>query len=285
MIYLTFFTIICCFFLYTGSLPGAVLSGAEIPRKREARVEIVKDIDMENLKEVSRVIILADQPVQNYQASFLNRPLRFVVDLTGNWKNSGDAVLNMKDDMIRSIRVGEHPDKLRVVMDLKNNGPFSPIIEEYPRGFSIIMEKQPACLRDSAKEEENSTEKTGRQRGADDDRKHKRILKAVLPRSPENGEFSLLISADGPVQDYTSFFLTDETPPKFVADLAGKWKNPGKSVFKVESDITEAVRVGEHPDFLRVVMDLRLNEPLSPFFRELPEGLMITVKRKVVVTD
>ncbi len=300
--YLTFFTIIFFFFFCMGSVPGAVRAGSvsgndvikkasglyesvEIPEKQEARVEIVKDIDMENLKEVLRVIILADHPVQKYESAFLNTPLRFVIDLTGNWKNSGDSVLNVEDDMIRRIRVGEHPDKLRVVMDLKDKGPFSPIIEEYPRGFSVIMKKQPAYLRDSVRKKDNGTEGTCLQKGAAADQKNRRVLRAILPQSLPNGEFSLLISADAPIRDYTCFFLTDETPPKFVVDLSGKWKNPGKSVFKAESDMTEAVRVGEHPGFLRVVTDLRINEPLSPVFKELPEGLLITIKRKVVVTN
>lgn len=106
------------------------------------RVEVLKDIDFITLTEVFRVVVAARVPVGKYHLFFLSKPLRLVLDLKGSWKNAGDPVMTVKDARVRRIRIGEHADKLRVVMDLKGKELPSPVIEEFPKGIGVSLPRR-----------------------------------------------------------------------------------------------------------------------------------------------
>lgn len=115
---------------------GDVSAESEIA---EVRVEILKDIDTITLTEIFRVVIAAKAPIGKYHLFFLNKPLRLVIDLNGTWKNAGYPVMKVKDAKVIRIRIGEHADKLRVVMDLKGKELPSPVIEEFPKGIGVSL--------------------------------------------------------------------------------------------------------------------------------------------------
>ena len=62
-----------------------------------------------------------------------------MIDLPGKWKNLGYSELKLKGDMVKSIRVGEHSDKLRLVMNLRDQGTMDPVIKESSRGLELII--------------------------------------------------------------------------------------------------------------------------------------------------
>ena len=271
----------------TGIIPLNPLhppENSDTARQRTGYVEILKDVDFQFLEEAFRVIIAADGPIAGYQLFFLNNPLRMVIDLPGDWKNSGKSVLTVNDDMIRRIRVGEHPGDLRVVMDLFGKEPLSPTVEELPKGLSFTMRKMPEYLfpspgKEMRKTDTFSEEVSGLSTVSDTT---ERILKDILYESSAE-EFHAVVSSDKPIRQYSSFFLTDENPPKLVVDLAGKWKKPGKFLFKAANTMVQNIRVGIHPAYLRIVMDLKEKETLASVIEESPEGLSIRVKKKEVV--
>lgn len=86
-----------------------------------------------------RVVILADRPVKKYESFFLASPPRLVIDLAGKWKNTGYSGLTLNGDKVKGIRVGEHFDRLRVVMDLKNRGTVYPNIKQSSRGLELTI--------------------------------------------------------------------------------------------------------------------------------------------------
>jgi hypothetical protein len=83
--------------------------------------------------------------------------------------------------------------------------------------------------------------------------KGSRTLTALAPRSVD-GRFELVASAGGPVKETNIFPLSD--PPKLVIDLAGKWDRKVKSPVAVDGPLVKRVRLGNHPEFLRLVLDL-----------------------------
>ncbi len=112
-----------------------------------AHILIINDVDLEKVEDVLRVVIAASVPIKKYHLFFLDRPLRLVIDLSGKWKNSGRSSVAVKNDVIRMIRVGEQTDRLRFVIDLKTREQPSPIIEELPRGLSLILKKKSGFFR------------------------------------------------------------------------------------------------------------------------------------------
>ncbi|OQY59435.1 MAG: hypothetical protein B6245_06680 [Desulfobacteraceae bacterium 4572_88] len=269
------FALICV--MVTGMLPGLSLAGNPwgeftplevVPSEaeesadqtdmseRSGRVEILNDIRVEDLTETLRVVVAADGPVRDYQLSFPDDGFKLVLDLPGKWKNDGKSSFEVNHDTIRRIRVGESDGRLRVVLDLSGKGILSPIIEELPKGLSLTMRKLPAY------------------------QQRKRVLEIIQPRISQEGDFKIALSADGPVREHRFFFLKDEDPAKLVIDLPGRWEYPGDSMIKVADTSIENIRVGEHPDYLRVVLDLNVRELPPPMFMESSEGLIITVKRR-----
>lgn len=112
-----------------------------------ARVLIINDVDLENVEDVLRVVVFANIPIRKYRLFFLDSPLRLVIDLPGKWKNPGKSYVMLKNDMIQRIRVGEQADRLRFVLDLKGREQPSPIVEELPRGLSLVLKKRSGFFR------------------------------------------------------------------------------------------------------------------------------------------
>ncbi len=96
-------------------------------------------IETQRYKRKYRIVLLADSPIKKYEAFFLDTPARLIIDLPGAWKNVGYSKLMMHDAKVKHIRVGEHRDKLRIVLDLKSQKPISPIITESPRGLILTI--------------------------------------------------------------------------------------------------------------------------------------------------
>ena len=83
---------------------------------------------------------------------------------------------------------------------------------------------------------------------------------------------------DGPVKAYKSFFLQD--PPRFVIDLDGEWQTRRWPEIRVNSDLVKKIRIGRHPDRLRIVMDLKIGQVPSSKLSDSPEGLVVILQRK-----
>ncbi len=103
-----------------------------------------------------------------------------------------------------------------------------------------------------------------------------RAVKKVLSRDNDE-EFKMILSTDGPIRKYSRFALNP--PPKLVLDIPGKWRYPGDTVLPVESDIVESIRVGEHSDMLRVVIDLKGRKTMIPAIEETEDGLVLIIKK------
>lgn len=91
------------------------------------------------IKKELRVVLLADHAIEKYETFLLDTPSRLVVDLPGKWKNTGYSELKLNVVKLQSIRIGEHPDKLRIVFDLANKKPIPPIVKKSSRGLILIL--------------------------------------------------------------------------------------------------------------------------------------------------
>ena len=91
------------------------------------------------------------------------------------------------------------------------------------------------------------------------------------------GDFVMTIVAGEPISDYQIFPL--KSPPKLVIDLKGNWKRRTDKAVAVDSSLVSRVRLGEHTDFLRVVLDFKDAPPVMPEVSMTPEGLRAVFKR------
>ena len=90
--------------------------------------------------------VVTDRPVGDVQARLFKDPRRLAVDLMGSWRKHGDAVVRAAEGPVKTVRVGEHPDHLRLVLDFRNPGPgpeLSPEIAKTPDGVTVAFPVTP----------------------------------------------------------------------------------------------------------------------------------------------
>ncbi|MCP4111021.1 MAG: AMIN domain-containing protein [Desulfobacteraceae bacterium] len=103
-----------------------------------------------------------------------------------------------------------------------------------------------------------------------------RILKAIRSKG-WNGYFNMVISADESIKKYKAFPLNN--PPRLVINIYGKWKSHESSAKEVKSDLVSKVRIGEHPDYISVVLDIKNGKVPTPVIKESSEGLDLTLRK------
>jgi len=105
-----------------------------------------------------------------------------------------------------------------------------------------------------------------------------RILEIKTQDKP--GEFVLTIVTDGPVEKVTSFHA--KGPARLAVDLQGYWQSALGASIPVEGELFERVRLGAHPDKLRLVVDYRDKE-LSAFSEQIvekqPKGVVVRIPK------
>ncbi|MBW1801918.1 MAG: AMIN domain-containing protein [Deltaproteobacteria bacterium] len=83
---------------------------------------------------------MSSRPIRSYRSFFVSKPSRFVIDIKGEWHFQGLPKLKMKNDHVGGMRFGVHPEKLRVVIDLKGQQRVSWVIKESSNGLVLTIE-------------------------------------------------------------------------------------------------------------------------------------------------
>ena len=84
----------------------------------------IKDIAVKTESGLTRVNIVMDGGVGDYSAFVLAKPDRLVVDIWGLKVNRGLEERSINAQGIQQVRVGQHPDKVRLVFDASGALPF-----------------------------------------------------------------------------------------------------------------------------------------------------------------
>jgi hypothetical protein len=162
------------------------------------------------------------------------------------------------------------PEKKITTVETKAGLPKKPAVSaEIPEQNEIPVEKN--TLTASTKPLEIEKQKTSVE--------NFRILRGLQPvASP--GEFKLTVTADGTIDEQKVFFLLNDSPDKLVLDFPGKWKNPKRfRKIQADSDIVKQIRIGEHPDKIRLVLDLKVKGSLYQDVKETLNGCILTLKK------
>jgi hypothetical protein len=104
----------------------------------------VLEFKVQNLPGEFVLTIVTDTPVEKVESFHAKSPARLVVDIMGGWQAPGPSNRTVDSDLVEKIRVGVHPDKLRLVMDYKAKDlpqVSEPIIERQPRAVVIRLPK------------------------------------------------------------------------------------------------------------------------------------------------
>ena len=96
-------------------------------------------------------------------------------------------------------------------------------------------------------------------------------------RQIEEGDgFRMALESSGPIEDFAAF--TMKNPPRLVINLSGTWEIRGQRTFPMQDDLVRRVRIGEHPRFLSVVLDLKRAAPADPRIDKTDKGITLTLE-------
>ncbi|EPR32440.1 localization of periplasmic protein complexe [Alkalidesulfovibrio alkalitolerans DSM 16529] len=91
-------------------------------------------------------------------------------------------------------------------------------------------------------------------------------------RGIKDGELMVRLVFGGPV-DFSTFFL--ENPKRMILDVPGDWAPKGAREMVVASHGLKSVRLGRHPDKLRVVFDLDPQTAYRSETSKIDDGLVV----------
>jgi type IV pilus assembly protein PilQ len=92
--------------------PAKIAAAAKAPKVASAKVKAL-------VAGPNGIEIQADGPIDNVDSFLLSNPDRVVVDLFGAKSGMTHAKETFADGLVSQARIGEHPDKVRVVLDLR----------------------------------------------------------------------------------------------------------------------------------------------------------------------
>ncbi|NWF55085.1 MAG: type IV pilus secretin PilQ [Syntrophaceae bacterium] len=85
------------------------------PVKPLMKAKSLRGVDVSAKPEGIEVGLKGDGPIPDYNSFQLARPTRLAVDLPKMTNASGKANINVGNQLLKEIRIGQHPDKIRVV--------------------------------------------------------------------------------------------------------------------------------------------------------------------------
>lgn len=207
-----------------------------------------------------KLLVLADGVMKDYRSMRLDKPDRIVIDIEGVREQLKIDSLQINSPLVKKVRVGQHPGYTRVVLDTPGKPRLDYDIKPTKSGLIVNI------YRDNNKAV-TSDEKLKNLRKA----KH---LTGISVEKVING-VRVFLAGDGSFGDYTSRLI--EKPDRLVLDIKGVKELLDIDKLPVNSTLLKAVRIGQHPGMLRLVLDLPGSTEIKYDIKALSDGLLVEV--------
>lgn len=116
---------------------------APAPAEKPAEGQgLVREVKLNVWQNGSVLKVATDRPAEGASAFAAASPKRLVLDLPGKWKSQAQSIYRFESGPIKAIRVGVHPDKVRVVVDFREDSgrlEAVPRIEQSEGGLSLTI--------------------------------------------------------------------------------------------------------------------------------------------------
>jgi type IV pilus assembly protein PilQ len=141
----------------------------------------IKDIKVSQTPEGHKITIVADTEIEKYHSYSLQKPNRLAIDLPMTKSLLKKPLFDIRNPLIEKVRVGQKPDKVRIVIDLKG--------ERFPL-YQIAQERN--YLDISIKEEKEISQNREKQQKISYDSELDEITlpKENEPESPKPKEYT-----------------------------------------------------------------------------------------------
>ena len=193
-----------------------------------------------------------------YTVFKLTKPERIIVDLPDMLPNENYRILEVQNDFITHIKSTQIQDKgesfLRVEVGLQNDYSYN---AEH-KNNSIFIALSPKTIAgpkiETPKAAEAKADPTPEKISASQTAAKKVCIKDIKISQTAAGH-NIAIVADSEIEKYHSYSL--QKPNRLTIDLPGAKSLLKKPAYTVGGSLIEKVRVGQKPDQVRIVIDLK----------------------------
>lgn len=236
---------------------------AEEPSDEQRAEEVMNSVESINVVGDGDKILIETTGTVRYTVFKLSDPPRLIVDMPGviidkvppridvdNYfiegitaesyggeERIGRVVIRLKDGIYHDVKSGENSILISLNEDDYESAAEQEAVDVLAEGVDVDEEMmaEPAEEKAAAKVLDTA----------------KNVLK--IESKGNGGKTVINVVADGAIENYNSFELDD--PARVVVDLWGLDNSSGANSVKVGGDYIKAVRIGRHPDKLRLVFD------------------------------
>lgn len=128
-------------------LPKEVQEAKATPAKQLPKAKSMKEVAVIAKSDLVEVDIKGDGLVSDYRSFSLSRPPRLIVDLLKITNTFSKKNIDVGSRLLKDIRIGQHPDKIRLVLTFPGlKVPPYKVIEEGP-GLKVFLGKIPEASR------------------------------------------------------------------------------------------------------------------------------------------
>ncbi|MFQ5428021.1 MAG: type IV pilus secretin PilQ [Thermodesulfobacteriota bacterium] len=223
-------------------------------------------------------VIIATNKTAEYSAFTLTNPLRLVIDLPeanlydvldtvkvnnrflksinvvtyGGKEKIGRIILELQDSVEHEVKSGEDG----LIIELKHD-PLAGMPEGYIEDKAVVV----ASSEGGVVLAENQVEEEALEEAIVDTLDPATIVEGIQSFT-EDSDIVIQIVSDGAIGKYNTFELSD--PSRVVIDVWDVSNSTGLKVMRVDGTEIKDVRVGNHPDKVRFVIDLNV-EDIPPY--------------------
>jgi type IV pilus assembly protein PilQ len=298
-----------CFATVLALAAGLVAGGGLVPASSAwGAVQAISRVEVQEQDGLTRIVLHgAKDPV--YTAFMLSSPPRLLLDLPDIVFDGVATPIKVENGLVGEITLGafgdprNSPSMARMSVGLVGNAEY----EVIPNGDQVVVEirasgtakpkvakaepQKAAPVKKQATPKANAPAKVAKAAATTPVKKAKASKRRVSKRKASQpskitrvvpGKGFVDIHADGPMDNVDSFIV--HNPERLVVDFwAAKNAEPRKTI-PASGSVVSQVRVGQHPDKVRVVLDLKsaidthIVEPSSKGVRIVLDGAGMSAK-------
>src|SRR3989344_2904951 len=273
------------------SFTGCTSSNQQVKREGAVNIEKVSVVGDGN-----EVLIKASGPL-TYTAFKLPDPDRLVLDIPDADIEKVSWTLEPNNDFISTITVTSYKEQTvapiaRVEIGLKKGVNSEVKLVENSIVVSLNHEatqqelppqaaEPPASVEEAVSEARAGTEEPQQEAAekeapaaAKQEKKADKLLR--IDTKKEGGAIIIKIVGNGVIGDFNAFDIDKPAPPRLVVDVWGVKNSITKRSLRVNSPMIKRVRVGEHPDKVRLVFDSNQKKLPSYTIERIEDTLVVT---------
>jgi len=225
-----------------------------------AKASVIQKITFAEEENYTRIHIEGSETMAPPFYKLLTDPLRIAIDVPNIDLRQIKGPIKVENGTIGEILTTQYDDKGRVEIGLTQVANYNISKEDKNLIIDIEKVKKAAEVKEAKRGEEVVKEKEEKPPAAKELSKAKEIVNFSIESKKDFIVFHII--GDGKIENYNAFKL--DAPARLVLDIWGvDTRYPQKSI-KPKNPLIKLVRIGQHPDKLRLVFD-SLKAQLAPY--------------------